>query len=67
VVEACRAGSVRAVAQIDRFHRRLLPHGRRPAARLFAERLAAARPYLPRPAAAGRRFRPAASGGGADP
>ena len=49
VVDACRAGSARAVDQIDRFDRRLLPHRRAPAARLFADRLGAARPYLPRP------------------
>ena len=62
VVEACRAGSARAVDQIDRFDRRLLAHRRAPAARLFADRLAAARPYLPRPrVAAGPR--PAAAAG----
>ena len=55
IVEACRAGSARAVDQLDRFDRRLLPHRRAPAARLFADRLAAARPYLPRSRVAGAR------------
>lgn len=57
LVDATRSGSVRAVDQFERLHRRLQVHHRHPAVVALGADLRAARPYLPRAA------RPAAAAG----
>ncbi|MFC3500472.1 transcriptional regulator [Micromonospora krabiensis] len=52
LLDAVRAGSPRAVAQLADVRRRLATHRRTPAVRRHTALVAAARPYLPRPSAA---------------
>ncbi|MGR6321157.1 helix-turn-helix domain-containing protein [Micromonospora soli] len=53
LLDAVRSGSPRAVGQLTEVRRRLAWHPDEPAARRYADLLAAARPYLPRRAGSG--------------
>lgn len=54
LIDAVRAGSPRAVAQLTEVRRRLAGRSRVPAVRRYATLLTTARPYLPRPPSPGR-------------